>query len=185
MNGVPGFHDAFLTRHNEQRYLLQLQFVDRLVGRLIRRLKAQGMYDRHADRGHGRPWDRLPGGGETRRSVNASNVEELTPVPLIVKAPGQRTGRVSPVLARTLDVAPTIAGLVHAPLGYRADGRSAFSATTRRRHRVELPTRDFRSTVRISQARWEARRRKVVRRRLRDFGSGAAACTPESVPTAG
>ena len=34
MNGVPGFHDPFLTRHNEQRYLLQLQFVDRLIGRL-------------------------------------------------------------------------------------------------------------------------------------------------------
>ena len=30
MNGVPGFHDTFLTRHNEQRYLLQLGFVDRL-----------------------------------------------------------------------------------------------------------------------------------------------------------
>ena len=46
MNGVPGFHDTFLTRHNEQRYLLQLQFVDRLIGRLVRRLKAKGMYDR-------------------------------------------------------------------------------------------------------------------------------------------
>ena len=69
MNGVPGFHDAFLTRHNEQRYLLQLQFVDRLMGRLIRRLKAQGMYDRHADRGHGRPRHRLPGRGSRRAAA--------------------------------------------------------------------------------------------------------------------
>ena len=45
MNGLPGFHDPFLTRHNEQRYLLQLGFVDRLIGRLLRRLKAQRMYD--------------------------------------------------------------------------------------------------------------------------------------------
>ena len=45
MNGLPGFRDPFLTRHNEQRYLLQLDFVDRLIGRLLRRLKAQGMYD--------------------------------------------------------------------------------------------------------------------------------------------
>jgi hypothetical protein len=112
-------------------------------------------------------------GVETRRSVNPSNVEELTPVPLILKAPGQRRGRISGVLARTLDVAPTIAGLVDAPLGYHADGRSVFSAATRRRHRVELTTRDFRATVRISQARWEARRRKVIRRRVRQFGSGA------------
>ena len=28
--------------------------------------------------------------------------------------------------------------------------------------------------MRVSQARWEARRREVVRRRLREFGSGAA-----------
>ena len=41
MNGVPGFHDPFLTRHNEQRYLLQLGFVDRLIGRLLRRLKGR------------------------------------------------------------------------------------------------------------------------------------------------
>ena len=73
MNGLPGFHDAFLTRHNEQRYLLQLGFVDRLVGRLLRRLKAQGMYDNTLHGGHGRPRDRLAGGGvETRRSVNPS-----------------------------------------------------------------------------------------------------------------
>jgi hypothetical protein len=173
MNGVPGFHDAFLTRHNEQRYLLQLQFVDRLLGRLIRRLKAQGMYD-HAlivlTADHGIAFQV---GVETRRSVSASNVEELTPVPLIAKAPGQRRGRISDVLARTLDVTPTIADLLNAPLGYRADGHSAFSAITRRRRVVELPTRDFSATVRISRARWEARRRSVTRRRLRDFGSGA------------
>ena len=174
MNGVPGFHDAFLTRHNEQRYLLQLQFVDRLLGRLIRRLKTQGMYDHTlivvtADHGIA-----FQVGVETRRNVSASNVEELTPVPLIVKAPGQRKGRISDVLARTLDVTPTIADLLNVPLGYRADGRSAFSGATRRRRMVELPTRDFSTTIRISRARWEARRRAVTRRRLRDFGSGAS-----------
>src|SRR5918994_2962717 len=42
---VPGFHDVFLTRHNEQRYLLQLSFVDRLLGGLLRRLHRLGMYD--------------------------------------------------------------------------------------------------------------------------------------------
>ena len=57
MNGLPGFRDPFLTRHNEQRYLLQLGFVDRLIGRLLRRLKGQGMYDNTlivvtADHGH-------------------------------------------------------------------------------------------------------------------------------------
>jgi hypothetical protein len=37
---------------------------------------------------------------------------------------------------------------------------------------VSLVTRDFSSTVRISGERWRARRAAVVRRRLRQFGSG-------------
>jgi hypothetical protein len=169
---VPGFHDAFLTRHNEQRYLLQIGFVDRLVGRLLRRLERLGMYDDTliavtAD--HGIAWQV---GVETRRRVSASNVEELTPVPLIVKGPGQRRGRVSHAYARTLDVAPTIADMLGFRLGYRADGRSAFSRSVRRRRTISLTTRDFRATVRLSGRRWEARRRRVVRRRLRQLGSG-------------
>src|SRR5829696_2502367 len=92
MNTVPGFHDEFVTRHNEQRYLLQLGFTDRLLGRLIRRLKRQGIYDDTlivATADHGIAFQV---GVPTRRSVHQFNVEELTPVPLFVKRPGQRTG---------------------------------------------------------------------------------------------
>ena len=81
MNSELAFHDRFLTRHNEQRYLLQLGFVDRLLGRLVGRLKRLGIYDDTlivltAD--HGYAWQV---GVSTRRSVSASNVHELTPVP--------------------------------------------------------------------------------------------------------
>lgn len=172
MNSVPGFHDEFLTRHNEQRYLLQLGFSDRLLGRLVRQLKRQGMYDDTlimvtADHGIA-----FQVGVQTRRSVSQSNVEELTPVPFFVKRPGQRRGRVSDAYARTLDVTPTIADVLGWKLGYRADGHSAFGPITRRRHSVTLTTRDFASVVRLSGRKWEARRRAVVRRRLRQFGSG-------------
>jgi hypothetical protein len=169
---VPGFHDAFLTRHNEQRYLLQLGFVDRLLGRLLRRLHRLGMYDDTliavtADHGIA-----FQVGVHTRRSVSLSNVEELAPVPFIIKAPGQRDGRVSRAYARTLDMAPTIASVLDYRLGYPADGRSAFSRAVRRRRTISLTTRDFSATVRISGRRWEARRRRVVRRRLHQLGSG-------------
>ncbi len=172
MNSVPGFDDEFLTRHNEQRYLLQLGFADRLLGRLVRRLKQQGIYDDTlivvtADHGIA-----FQVGVDTRRSVNASNVEELTPVPLLVKRPAQRRGRVSDAYARTLDVTPTIADVLGWRVGYRTDGHSAFGPVTRRRRTVTLSTRDFATTVSISGMRWEARRRAVVRRRLRQFGSG-------------
>lgn len=172
MQTVPGFYDHYLTRHNEQRYLLQLGFVDRLLGRLVARLKSEDMYDDTlivvtAD--HGFTWQV---GVETRRSVTPSNVEELAPVPLIVKRPGQTRAAISDAYARTLDVAPTIADVLNVPLGYRADGRSAFSCAVRSRREVSLVTRDFSSTVRISGGRWRMRRAAVVRRRLRQLGSG-------------
>jgi hypothetical protein len=172
MQTVPGFYDDYLTLHNEQRYLLQLGFVDHLVGRLVARLKGQGMYDDTlivvtAD--HGFAWQV---GVPTRRRTNLSNVDELAPVPLFVKKPRQKRGRVSPVLARTLDVTPTIADALGVPLGYRADGRSAFSRAVRARREVSLTTRDFSSILRIAPARWKARRGALVRRRLRNLGWG-------------
>ena len=172
MNSELAFHDPFLTRHNEQRYLLQLGFVDRLLGRLLRRLKRLGIYDDTlivltAD--HGYAWQVGVG---TRRSVSASNIHELTPVPFFVKAPGQRAGRVNPSYAQTLDVTPTIADVLGVRLGYRAQGHSAFSRAVRRRRGVAVTTRDFSGIVRIAGKRWQARRRAVVRRRLRQLGSG-------------
>ena len=172
MNSELAFHDRFLTRHNEQRYLLQLGFVDRLLGRLLRRLKRLGIYDDTlilvtAD--HGYAWQV---GVSTRRSVSHSNIHELTPVPFFVKAPGQRKGRVARAYTQTLDVTPTIADLLGVRLGYRTHGHSAFSRAVRRRRTIAVTTRDFSGIVRVAGPRWEARRRGVVRRRLRQLGWG-------------
>jgi hypothetical protein len=172
MQSTPGFHDGYVTLHNQQRYLLQLGYVDRLLGRLVARLKNRGMYDDTlivvtAD--HGYAWQV---GVETRRSVSQSNVEELAPVPLFVKRPGQRRGRRDPAFARTLDVTPTIADALNVPLGYRADGNSAYSRPVRARRGVSLTTRDFAHRVTISGSDWRTRRARVVRRRLSRLGWG-------------
>jgi hypothetical protein len=172
MQTIPGFYDTYLRHHNEQRQLLQLGFADRMLGRAIARLKSQGVYDDTlivvtAD--HGFAWKV---GVDTRRSVDASNVDELGPVPLIVKRPGQHRPRVSPALARTLDVTPTISDVLNIPLGYRADGRSAFGRAVRARRTVRIVKRDFSSVVSMPASTWRARRAAVVRRRLRELGSG-------------
>ena len=78
----------------------------------------------------------------------------------------------SPVLARTLDVTPTIADVLNVPLGYTADGQSAFSRAVGARRTVSIVKRDFSSVVRLSGRAWRARRAAVVRRRLRELGSG-------------
>jgi hypothetical protein len=172
MNSPQGFGDPFLTRHNEQRYLLQLGFADHELGRLLDRLVRQGMYDNTmvvlvAD--HGMDFSI---GVKDRRKVNSRNVQELGPVPLLVKPAGQRRGRVDHSYASTLDVTPTIADVLNLKLPYRADGRSVFSRAVRRRRVVSLPTRDFSHTIRISARAYERRRRAVIRRRLRYYGSG-------------
>jgi hypothetical protein len=172
MNTVPGFHDEFLTRHNEQRYLLQLGYTDRLLGQLLRRLKREGIYDDTlivvvAD--HGYLWR---SGVETRRRALPDTAAELAPVPYFVKRPGQRRGRVSGAFARTVDVPSTIADVLGLRLGYRDDGRSAFSRAARRVRRVRFPTRGFDALVTVPGARWKAQRRRIVERRLRQFGSG-------------
>jgi hypothetical protein len=172
MQTVPGFYDTYLRHHNEQRQLLQLGFADRMLGRVMARLKSEGIYDDTlvvvtAD--HGFAWKV---GVETRRSVSLSNVDELGSVPLIVKRPGRHSGNVSPALARTVDVTPTIADALNVPLGYRADGRSAFSRPVRARRTVRIVKRDFSSVVRLPARQWRARRAAVVRRRLRELGHG-------------
>jgi Sulfatase len=172
MNSPRGYHDLFLTHHNYQRYLLQLGFVDREIGKLLRRLVRLGIFDQTmivvtAD--HGFAWEV---GVKDRRRVNERNVDEVATVPMFIKAPGQRRGRIVRSYMSTLDVTPTIADILNFRLPYRAYGRSAFSRTVRRRRVVRLPTRSFDRIIRISARSYERRRRANVRRRLQLFGSG-------------
>lgn len=173
MAGPPGFHDRFLTQHEYQRFLLQASYTDREVGKAIARLQRAGIFDKAlivvtAD--HGIALSKV--GVKDRRKVSRSNVDEVGPVPLIIKAPGQRGGKIERQYARTLDVTPTIADILNFRLPYRAFGHSAFSRFTKRTRTISLPNRSFTRTIRISGKRYNARRRAQVRKRLRWFGSG-------------
>ena len=170
-----GFHDPFLTTQNEQRHLLQVGFVDAVVQSLISRLKQQGLFDRSlivitAD--HGISFEL---GGIDRRLLrrDARNVHEIAPVPLFVKRPGQRRGRVSAAWVRGTDVVPTIADVLDLRLPWRPAGASAYSpSVAARRHLVTSSPHSGR-TVRIRGSVIERRRRANLARRQRLFGTGA------------
>jgi hypothetical protein len=107
-----------------QRHVLQVQYADRLLGRLLDALQAARLLDDAvlvvaAD--HGAAFMT----GEPRRPVNRANVGAIAPVPFFVKRPGQRSGRVSDGAVRTIDVLPTIAAAAGAALPWRVDGRPA------------------------------------------------------------
>ena len=110
-----------LVRQGWQRHLLQVGFTDRQVGRLMRRLKRAGLWDRAlvvvvADHGGSfRP-------SESRRPVEAVNFADIAGVPLFVKRPRQRSGRIDDRPVRTIDVLPTIAAAVGGAHDWRFDG---------------------------------------------------------------
>ena len=173
MNSPRGFHDRFLTDHNQQRMLLQLAYMDRELGRLLTRMRKNGTFDTSlivltAD--HGMAFEV---GVKDRRTANNANIDEIAPVPLFVKAPGQRRGRTDRSYVWTIDVVPTMADILNVKMPYRADGRSAFSRTVRRRRYARLVKRDFSGILKISAASLERRRRALVRRKLAKYGSGS------------
>ena len=130
--GLPGLsaeqwtEDPGPVREGLRRYLLQLGLVDRLVGELVGRLKRTGLFDRAlvvvtAD--HGVAFQ----AGDSRRNVNAKNIGEIAGVPLLIKAPGQRRGRIVDSAATTEDILPTIGSLLGAR--WSAGGRSLENAS--------------------------------------------------------
>ena len=109
-----------------QRHLLQAQFADRLLGRLLDRLRAVGLYDRAlvvvtAD--HGVSFR----AGDRRRTPTPTNLHDVANMPLFIKTPGQTEGRVVDGAVRTIDVLPTIARV----LGVRLSGVDGVPAGTR------------------------------------------------------
>jgi Sulfatase len=117
----------FLVDQALQRDLLQVGYVDSIVGVLLRRLKAVGLYDRAlvvvtAD--HGISFE--PGGFP--RIVSKDNVADIAGVPLFVKSPGQRSGTIDRRAAETIDVVPTIADVIGVRIPWHVDGRSLRAA---------------------------------------------------------
>src|SRR5919109_3409015 len=173
INGEQGFADPQLSIHNHLRHLLQVGYTDRLVGQLLARLKRTGLLEHAlivvtADHGYS-----FKVGVPSRRLLSEGNVEEIAPVPLFIKAPGQMEAKVDESLATNLDIVATIADLLGTTVGYKQDGRSAFSETVRRRRGIAVSTRDFSRVVRIGLPELQRRRAALRRRWARLFGTGA------------
>jgi len=116
-------------------------------------------------------------GVKDRRRVTRSNIQDVAPVPLFIKAPGQQGGRTLGQFVRTIDMLPTVADILNFKLR-RVNGRSAFSRSVKRRRRIVIPNRGFTRKYRISTRRFAARRRKSLRRQIRLFGQGSAPLGP-------
>jgi hypothetical protein len=167
-----GFDDPDLTKHNEERLLLQTGFADRELGHVLAHLRRarmlrDAMIVVTAD--HGNSFDLHV---KDRRTVTHQNIDQIATVPMFVKAPGQTQGRVDLAIAHNTDLVPTMAGLLHIHVPWRTAGRSAFSAATRRRRQIVMPKRYFNGTIRIGLAEMLRRRATNIDRWSRAFGTG-------------
>jgi hypothetical protein len=116
---------------NEQRMLMQLAWTDKVLGRVIDRLKRQGLYDRSvvlltADHGAGFS-------PAVRSRALPGNEPTLMWVPMFLKAPGQTRGRVDDRNWEHVDLIPTLADLVGLTVPWPVDGYSALGEPRRRR----------------------------------------------------
>jgi hypothetical protein len=114
-----------------QRHLLQVGYVDHLLGLMLARLQQIGLYDRAlvivtADHGAS-----FQPGGLMRRALRV-NLADIAGVPLLVKYPGQRRGRVDGRDAKTIDIVPTIADVVGVRIPWHVDGVSLRRAAVSR-----------------------------------------------------
>jgi sulfatase-like protein len=151
-----------------QRHLLQLAYADRVLGRLLARLRASGLYDRAlvvvtAD--HGVSFR----AGEKRRPVSEANLQDIAWVPLFVKLPGQHRGRVVRRPARTIDILPTIAAVAGVKITSPVDGQNALSPARAERKVVLIKDHGMRFVFPLAQL--ETKRRAALRRQLALFGS--------------
>jgi hypothetical protein len=94
-------------KRNAQQMMLQLEFTDRELGKLIRKMKEEGTWDESlfivtAD--HGAAFER----NGSRRILDSKNQGWIMPVPLFIKYPGQQSGQVVRGTADGRDIAPTI-----------------------------------------------------------------------------
>jgi Sulfatase len=163
----PGWH--FLYR----RHMLQVGYVDRLLGDLLARLDETGLYESSlvvvtADHGisfrpHG-----------SHRATTPDNLQDLAFVPLFVKAPGQREGAVRDYHVQTVDILPTIADILDIHIPWRIDGRSALTDphrdTVRMAHIYRLS--DYRPPETTPYASLLERKEAAVARKVGLVGAG-------------
>ena len=113
-----------------RRHLIQVGFVDALVGRIVEKLKREGLWDAAlvvvtADHGVSfRP-------GHPLKGLDDRTLPDIMAVPLFVKRPGQHGPALDDRNVQSIDVLPTIADVLGARLPWTPEGRSLLSADPR------------------------------------------------------
>lgn len=160
--------DPKAVRAQWRRHLLQVAYTDRLLGKLIARMKRQGSWERAllivtAD--HGMSF--LP--GRPARTFSKENIGETAAVPIFVKRPGQTRGAISSARVQITDIAPTLAEVVGIETPWKVDGHPLLRPVDRERLDV---TSSHGPRVTVSAKQFDRAKSSALKRRLDLFGAG-------------
>ena len=169
-NGVRWGPDELMLNHGWQRYLLQLQFADRCLGKIVAQLEVTGEFNRSllvvvAD--HGMAFV----AGQDRRSPANETLADLMSVPIFIKTPHQSGGQATDRSVETIDVLPTIADVIRMPLPGFVDGASLVDENAHERPRKTMHF-DFGQATMMNPE--FPQRFNYVDRMLAVFGSGSS-----------
>jgi hypothetical protein len=143
-NGDDWTTDPWPVELGRQRHLLQVGYVDALLGEVLDALRERDVFDDAlvvVTSDHGisfRPGE--PIRGLEGQALTDEGIADLAWVPLLVKEPGQTTGRVDDTNVLSIDVLPTIADVLDVEVPWAVDGRSALSDARTDGHKPFLPS---------------------------------------------
>ena len=155
-----------------QRHYLQTGFADLELQHLWKRLRDEGLWDDAlivvaADHGVAFELGRFE-----RRRLGRENAAQLAPVPLIIKAPGQKKAEIDDAWVSTVDILPTIFDLLDLDPRVDMDGRSAFSDAVQNRRELVILERNTFDEIRIPAEEFERERERIIDDRLALLGTG-------------
>ena len=163
--------DEWAVLQGYQAHLLQVGFVDTLIGRLMTRLKEVELYDRclivvTAD--HGVSFR----SGDNRRKFTQTNYQDILPVPLFIKAPYQQEGGMNDRNVESIDILPTMADILGMDIPWPIDGQSALDPSVAERQQKAVYAA-YTSKKLLTFPATSLDARVALERKLTLLGSGA------------
>jgi hypothetical protein len=176
-DAVPGLSNQAYNDQGQldvllQRHFLQTGFADYELQQLWKRLRSQGLWDESlivvaADHGVAFPHARQ------RRRLSRETAREIAPIPLFIKAPFQKKGKVNNAWVETIDILPTIFDVLNLDPRVKMDGRSAFSPEVQHRRTLRFLIRNTFQVLKIPASDFERERQQIIDRNNRLFGTGS------------
>jgi len=178
--GVPGVNrgemwdsNLWNTQQAYQRHLLQVGFVDTLIGKMIAKLKNEGIYDQTliiitAD--HGVSF--IP--NDSRRKLTPKNKYEIMSVPLIMKLPHQKHKVILDNNIESIDIFPTILDVLEIDIPWKLDGSSTIDPKRPERpEKICFKQNRMEKSVKLTFEKMMLNGlQEIVENKVKQFGSG-------------